>query len=50
MTAAQFAMHTAMYQAVSTQAAAVHEMFVASLIASAGSYAATEAANAVAIG
>ena len=46
LTAAQFAMHAAMYQTVSTQAAAVHEP----LRASAGSYAATEAANAVVIG
>jgi hypothetical protein len=48
LTAAQFAAHAQMYQAVSAQAAAVHEMFVATLGASAGSYAATEAANAVA--
>ncbi|HWS92894.1 MAG TPA: PE family protein [Mycobacterium sp.] len=50
LAAAQFAMHAAMYQVVSTQAAAVHEMFVATLGASAGSYAASEAANAVALG
>ena len=31
--------------AVSAQAAAIHQMFVATLQASAGSYAATEAAN-----
>jgi PE family len=37
-----------MYQAVSAQAAAMHEMFVRILSASAGSYATTEAANAVA--
>ena len=48
LTAAQFAAHAAMYQAVSAQAAAIHELFVATLGTSAGSYAATEAANAVA--
>jgi hypothetical protein len=46
--ATQFAAHAANYQAVSAQAAAVHDMFVATLGASAGSYAATESANAVA--
>jgi PE family len=39
-----------MYQAVSAQAAAIHDMFVSTLGTSAGSYAATEAANAVAAG
>ena len=48
LTAAQFANHAQMYQAVSAQAAAMHEMFVRVLSASAGSYATTEAANAVA--
>ena len=48
LTAAQFAAHAAMYQAVSAQAAAIHELFVATVGTSAGSYAATEAANAVA--
>jgi hypothetical protein len=48
LTAAQFALHAQMYQAVSAQAAAIHEMFVNTLGTSAGSYAATEAANAVA--
>ena len=48
LTAAQFATHGQMYQAISAQAAAIHEMFVNTLGASAGSYAATEAANAVA--
>jgi tRNA G26 N,N-dimethylase Trm1 len=47
LTAAQFASHAQMYQAVSAQAAAMHEMFVRVLSASAGSYATTEAANAV---
>ena len=46
LTAAQFAAHAQMYQAVSAQAAAIHEMFVNTLATSSGSYAATEAANA----
>jgi len=50
LSAAQFAMHAAMYQAVSTQAAAIHDLFLGTLGASAGSYAATEAANTVVIG
>ena len=48
LTAAQFAAHAQMYQAVSAQAAAIHELFVNTLGTSAGSYAATEAANAAA--
>jgi PE family len=48
LTAAQFAAHAQLYQAVSAQAAAIHEMFVNTLGVSAGSYAATEAANAAA--
>jgi hypothetical protein len=48
LTAAQFATHAEMYQAISAQAAAIHEIFVNTLGASAGSYAATEAANAIA--
>ncbi len=48
LTAAQFAAHAQMYQAVSAQAAAIHDMFVTVLQSSAGSYAATEAANAAA--
>jgi PE family len=48
LTAAQFAVHAQMYQAISAQAAAIHEIFVNTLGTSAGSYAATEAANAVA--
>jgi hypothetical protein len=48
LTAVQFANHAQTYQAVSAQAAAMHEMFVRMLSASAGSYATTEAANAVA--
>ena len=50
LTAAQFATHAQMYQAVSAQAAAIHEMFVNTLATSGGSYAATEAANAIAAG
>jgi hypothetical protein len=48
LTAAQFAVHAQLYQVISAQAAAIHDMFVATLRTSAGSYAATEAANAVA--
>jgi hypothetical protein len=50
LTAAQFAAHAEMYQAVSAQATAIHEMFVNTLGTSAGSYAVTEAANAIAAG
>lgn len=50
LTAAQFAVHAQIYQAVSAQAAAIHEMFVNTLQMSSGSYAATEAANAAAAG
>jgi len=50
LTAAQFAAHAQMYQAVSAQATAIHEMFVNTLTTSSGSYAATEAANAAAAG
>jgi PE family len=50
LTAAQFAAHAGMYQSVSAQAAAVHELFVSVLGASAGSYATTEAANTIAAG
>ena len=48
LTAAQFVAHAQLYQAVSAQASAIHEMFVNTLGTSAGSYAATEAANAAA--
>ena len=47
-TAAQFTAHAQMYQAFSAQAAAIHDQFVATLQTSAGSYLATEAANAAA--
>ncbi|OBI98417.1 PE family protein [Mycobacterium sp. 1465703.0] len=50
LTAAQFAAHAQMYQAVSSQATAIHEMFVNTLSTSSGSYAVTEAANAAATG
>jgi hypothetical protein len=50
LTAVQFATHAEMYQAISAQAAAIHDMFVSTLGVSASSYAATEAANAVATG
>jgi hypothetical protein len=45
LTAAAFVAHGALYQEVSAQAEAIHQMFVATMHASAGSYAATEAAN-----
>lgn len=48
LTARQFAAHGQLYQAVSAQAAAVHAMMVQALQVSAGSYSATEAANAAA--
>jgi hypothetical protein len=50
LTAAQFTAHAQLYQAVSAQATAIHEMFVSTLGSSAVSYATTEAANAVAAG
>jgi hypothetical protein len=50
LTAAQFAAHAQLYQAVSAQAAAIHEAFVNTLGVSSASYAATEAANAASAG
>lgn len=50
LTATQFAAHAQLYQAISAQAAALHELFVTTLGASAQSYAFTEAANAMAAG
>ena len=50
LTAAQFAVHAQLYQAVSAQAAAIHEAFVNTLGISSASYAATEAANAASAG
>jgi PE family len=46
LTAVQFATHAQMYQEISAQAAMIHDLFVATLATSAGSYAAAEAANA----
>jgi len=48
LTAIQFATHAQMYQTVSAQATAMHQMFVSVLAASADSYATAEAANAAA--
>jgi hypothetical protein len=50
LTATQFAVHAQMYQAISAQAEAIHQIFVSTLGTSATSYAATEAANAIATG
>jgi hypothetical protein len=50
LTATQFAVHAQMYQAISAQAEAIHQLFVSTLGTSATSYAATEAANAIAAG
>jgi len=47
--AAQFAAHAQTYQAMSAEAAAIHEMFINTLGTSAGAYAATEAVNAAAV-
>jgi PE family protein len=46
LTAAQFAAHAQIYQAVSAQAAAIHEQFVTTLANSGVSYLVTEIANA----
>ena len=46
LTAAQFAAHGHLYQAISAEAAAIHDLFVHTLGLSSGSYAVTEAANA----
>jgi hypothetical protein len=48
LTAAQFAVHAQMYQAMSAQAEAIHQLFVSTLGTSATSYTVTEAANAIA--
>jgi len=48
LTATQFAVHAQMYQAISAQAEEVHHLFVSTLGTSAASYAAAEAANAIA--
>ncbi|MEE2854241.1 MAG: PE family protein [Actinomycetota bacterium] len=48
LTAARFAAHAAQFQALAARAIAVHELLAATLAQSAGTYAATEAANAAA--
>ncbi|BBX64129.1 PE family protein [Mycobacterium saskatchewanense] len=50
LVAAQFVAHAHLYQAVSSQAAAMHDLVVNALRTSADAYAATEAANAFATG
>jgi PE family len=50
LTAAQFVAQAQLYQAVSAQAQAIHEMFVNTLGTSADSYLLTEVANAAAAG
>ncbi|MBS9533483.1 PE family protein [Mycobacterium sp. M1] len=49
LTAAQFANYAERYQALGAQATAIHELFVHTLSTTAGSYEATEAANALAV-
>ncbi|MEB4210085.1 PE family protein [Mycobacterium sp. 94-17] len=48
LTAAQFAAQGALYQQLSAQATAINDLFVNALATSAGSYTATEVANAAA--
>jgi hypothetical protein len=50
LTAAQFASHAQLYQAISAQAVTVQDQLATTLGISAASYAATEAANAAAVG
>lgn len=50
LTAAQFATHARIYQEISAQAATIREQMALTLALSAASYAATEAANASAVG
>jgi len=50
LTAAQFATHAQICQAVSAQAAAIHVIFVNTRGTRAGSYAAAQAANAITAG
>lgn len=50
LTAAQFSRHGQLFQAISAQAAMVREQLATTLGISAGSYAATEVANAGAVG
>jgi len=49
LTAAQFAAQGELFQAVSAQATAIHEMFVNALATAAESYATTEVASAAAL-
>jgi hypothetical protein len=49
LTAAQFASHAKLYQEISAGAATIREQLATTLDISAGSYAATEAANATAV-
>jgi hypothetical protein len=49
LTAAHFAAHGVLCQELGAQASSIHELFVSTLATSAGSYAATEAANAAAV-
>jgi hypothetical protein len=49
LTAAHFAAHGALYQELSAQATAIHELFCTTLATSAGSYACAEAANAASV-
>lgn len=49
LTAGQFAAHGVLYQELSAQATAIHELFVSTLATSASSYAVAEAANAAAV-
>ncbi|OBF86103.1 PE family protein [Mycobacterium sp. 852002-51163_SCH5372311] len=49
LTAAQFASHARLYQEISARAASIREQLAITLDISAGSYAATEAANATAV-
>lgn len=50
LTAARFAAQAQMYQSVGAHAAAIQQMFAENLNGSAATYAATEAANAIAAG
>ncbi len=50
LTAGQFSSHGQLYQDVSAQAAVVQDMLATMLGVSAGSYAATDSANATAVG
>ncbi|OSC40841.1 PE family protein [Mycobacterium decipiens] len=50
LTAAQFAAHAQRYQALAARAVQIQDLFAATLATNAGSYAATETANATAAG